>query len=246
MRAGDIETNPGPPSIPEPMLLEEQNLNSTLNKPDYDLFPTRHFFFEEAAISAPGIILIREKCHNFIYSCSHCNSLNDCFKNFMKFYVKQAIPFSNKMVTMIMECLHCLRCAYCLNKTKHRNNRFLPNGFVCNEDCENKYMNEFICTYSDRLRQVIFNNEHRARAMWIKHLGLRIMNNIGRVPTCGDHFTYKVCITDIITKCLIEKYHLNYANLFQETTLGGASLLEQLRNYINKGKQYPISEKING
>ena len=198
MRAGDIETNPGPPFIPEPMLLEEQNLNHTFNIPDYDLFPTRHFFFEEAAISAPGIILIREKCHNFIYSCSHCNSLNDCFKNFMKFYVKQAIPFSNKMVTMIMECLHCLRCAYFLNKTKHRNNRFLPNGFVCNEDCENKYMNEFICTYSDRLRQVIFNNEHRARAMWIKHLGLRIMNNIGRVPTCGDHFTYKVCITDCL------------------------------------------------
>ena len=258
---------------------------------------------------------------------------------------QKPVPLSNAMIAIIVECIQCMRCAYCLNTTQFRPNKFLPNGFICSQECENQYMNEFICKYSDTERQIIFHPEHRTRALWIKHLGLRTMNNIGRVPTCGEHYSYRTCITDclnvneikkwildpsnntkerkkrakkrnipainadtiielifniaggancagencaknlwlfkgesvydnktglqycsqicyqsrkkkkgcchkekiqILQSCIKEKYHLSHKNLFQEPVAGGSSLLEQLRNYIDKKKENTGKEKIEG
>ena len=345
LKAGDIETNPGPPMIPEPMLLEEEKLSTTLNLPEKDLFDINDFNFEEFLIKPHGIITIKKRLHNHIYSCASCGGLNNCFKKFMICYIKKPIPLSNTMINIIVECIQCLRCAYCLNKTKYKPNKFLPDGFVCNDECENRYMNEFICSYSETERQIKFHPEHRTRALWIKHLGIRTMNNIGRVPKCGEHYTYRTCITDcmniegikswiedptnstkerkkrakkravpsldankiielllniaggatcagencakdlwlykgeseydsktglqfcsqncnksrkkskidchkekvrIIQNCIIEKYHLSFKDLFQEPKAGGASLLEQLKNYIEKEDVSNKKERIPG
>ena len=249
------------------------------------------------------------------------------------------------MITIIVECLQCVRCAYCLKLTKFKPNKFLPAGFICSQDCEGKYMNEFICTYSDRERGIIFHPEHRTRALWMKHLGLRTMNNIGRIPSCKEHFTYRTCITDclnvgaiktwiedpenslkerkkrakkrnvpsldanhiielilniaggadcagekcarnlwlykgeseydhktglqycsnkcyrtrikkevnchkekvqIIHDCIKETYHLNQKELYQAPTLGGASLLDQLSNYVTNNQVNSLQEKTAG
>ena len=67
-------------------------------------------------------------------------------------------------------------------------------------------MNEFIGTYSEEEKCIKFYPEHRARALRIKHVGLKTMNNIGRVPTCGDHYTYRACITDCLNVDLIKEW----------------------------------------
>ena len=208
LRAGDIEKNPGPgpTRIPEPMIMEELKLSATLELPEKELYNIEYFNFEEFLLTPRGIISIKEKLHNHIYSCPPCNTLNNCFKKFMKIYIKKPIPLSNAMITIIVECLQCIRCAYCLNLTKYKPNKFLPMGFICSQDCEGKYMNEFICNYSETERSIVFHPEHRTRALWIKHLGLKTMNNIGRVPTCGEHFTYRTCITDCFNVRAIKEW----------------------------------------
>lgn len=45
-------------------------------------------------------------------------------------------------------------------------------------------MNNFICKYDEKERKIKVIPEHRTRALWIKHLGLRTLNNIGRIPSC--------------------------------------------------------------
>ena len=66
----------------------------------------------------------------------------------------------------------------------------MPPGTVCRYESEQAYMNQFIFTWS--------YSKHRIRALWIKHLGLKIVNNIGQVPTCEEHFNYKICLADSI------------------------------------------------
>ena len=200
LRSGDIEENPGPGllRIPEPMILEETRLSATLEFPEKQLYNIEYFNFEEFLLIPRGIIIIKEKLHNHIYSCPPCDNLNNCLKKFLKIYIKKPIPLSNAMIAIIVECLQCVRCAYCLKFTKFKPNKFLPMGFICNQECESKYMNEFICTYSETERGIVFHPEHRTRALWIKHLGLKTMNNIGRIPTCEEHFTYRTCITDCL------------------------------------------------
>ena len=347
LRSGDIEENPGPGLliIPEPMILEETRLSANLEFPSKQLYDIGYFNFEEFLITPRGIVAIKEKLHNHIYSCPPCENLNNCLKKFLKIYIKKPIPLSNAMITIIVECLQCVRCAYCLKLTKFKPNKFLPAGFICSQDCESKYMNEFICTYSENERGIIFHPEHRTRALWMKHLGIRTMNNIGRIPACKEHFTYRTCITDclnvgaikdwiedpennlkerkkrakkrivpsldanhiielilniaggavcagekctknlwlykgeseydhktglqycnsrcystrkklkinchkekvqIIQDCIKETYHLNHRELYQEPTLGGASLLEQLTNYVTNNQANLLQEKIAG
>jgi len=347
LRSGDIEENPGPGllTIPEPMILEETRLSANLEFPEKQLYDIGYFNFEEFLIIPRGIIAIKEKLHNHIYSCPPCDNLNNCLQKFLKIYIKKPIPLSNAMVTIIVECLQCVRCAYCLKLTKYKPNKFLPAGFICSQDCEGKYMNEFICTYLDRERSIIFHPEHRTRALWMKHLGLRTMNNIGRIPSCKEHFTYRTCITDclnvgaiktwiedpenslkerkkrakkrnvpsldashiielilniaggavcagekcarnlwlykgeseydhktglqycssrcyrtrikkeinchkekvqIIHDCIKETYHLNQKELYQTPTLGGASLLDQLSNYVTNNQVNSLQEKTAG
>ena len=43
LRSGDIETNPGPPKIPEPMILEEEKISTTLELPEKDLYQIKGF-----------------------------------------------------------------------------------------------------------------------------------------------------------------------------------------------------------
>ena len=111
MRAGDIESNPGPgPSkIPELMILEELKLSSTLTLPERELYNIEYFNFEEFLLTPRGITIIKEKLHNHIYSCPPCNNLNNCFKKFLKLYIKKPIPLSNAMIKILVECLQCIR-----------------------------------------------------------------------------------------------------------------------------------------
>ena len=67
LRSGDIETNPGPPKIPEPMILEEEKLSTTLELPEKELYQIKDFNFEEFLISPHGIITIK-KDFTIIYS----------------------------------------------------------------------------------------------------------------------------------------------------------------------------------
>ena len=39
--------------------------------------------------------------------------------------------------------------------------------------------------------------------MWIRYLGLRTMNNIGRTPSCKLHYSYKICLMDFMDRSLI-------------------------------------------
>ena len=197
LRAGDIEPNPGP-DIPETPILDEQNFYVTFDIPDIELFPHKEFQFEEMAITSEGKEIIKQKCYNHIYSCPYCISINECFKKFMFFYIGKKITMSNTMVAVIIECLKKYRCAFCLEYTSNNPNTYLPDGFTCGQDCETNYMNKFICTFDENEKGIKFLNIHRSRAQWIKYLGLRAMNNIGRIPTCGEHFTYKICLLDSI------------------------------------------------
>ena len=140
MRAGDIESNPGP-IIPEIQILEEQNMYLSFKLPTVELYPVQPFDFEEFAISRIGIEKLRQRMHNYIYSCPGCKDINECFKVFMTFYIKTKVTLSNTMVAIITECMQRKRCAYCLEYTKNRPNKFLPTGFICVEECEGKYMN---------------------------------------------------------------------------------------------------------
>ena len=117
-----------------------------------------------------------------------CKTLNKCFKTFSKFYVKSPIFLSRIMVNTITECLTCYRCAVCLNYSNQFQSEFFPKGFTCSQQCAAYYMDKFILPFS--------NLEHRSRANWIKHLGLRSMNNIGRTPSCKLHYIYKICLMD--------------------------------------------------
>jgi len=74
LRAGDIEKNPGPgpTRIPEPMILEELKLSSTLELPEKELYDIEYFNFEEFLLTPRGIIMIKEKLYNHIYSCPSC------------------------------------------------------------------------------------------------------------------------------------------------------------------------------
>ena len=82
------------------------------------------------------------------------------------------------------------RCPFCLKASNKYKGRFLPNGFVCSPTCESDYIDKFILPFN--------HSEHRCRAKWIQHLGLRSMNNFGRLPTCKDHFSFRICLLDTI------------------------------------------------
>ena len=198
------------------MILEELKLSATLILPEIELYNIDHFNFEEFLLTPRGIIAIKEKLHNHIYSCTSCDNLNDCFKKFLKIYIKKPIPLSNAMIAILVEYLQCVRCAYCLNPTQYKINKFLPAGYICGQECEGKYMNEFICTYSESERCIKFHPEYRTRALWIKHLGLKTMNNIGRVPTCGEHYTYRTCITDCLNIDIIKDWIADPENNIRE------------------------------
>ena len=116
------------------------------------------------------------------------SSLNNCLKKYLCFYVKTPIMLANTKITTILECLQRHRCTYCLHLTNHFSSKYFPIGFVCSAHCEIHYMEKFIIPTN--------HSEHRCRALWIKHLGLCTMNNIGRVPNCKEHFTFKICILD--------------------------------------------------
>ena len=88
LRSGDIETNPGPPKIPEPMILEEEKLSTTLELPEKELYQIKDFNFEEFLIKPHGIITIKKRLHNHIFSCPPCGGLNNCFKKFLICYIK--------------------------------------------------------------------------------------------------------------------------------------------------------------
>jgi hypothetical protein len=125
LRAGDIESNPGP-IIPEIQILEEQNMFLSFNPPETELFEINDFNFEEFAINPLGTEKIKERFHNYIYSCNCSKSLKECFKIFMTFYIKTRSNLSNTMITIINECLQRKRCAYCLEYTNNNLNKYLP------------------------------------------------------------------------------------------------------------------------
>ena len=56
------------------------------------------------------------------------------------------------------------------------------------------------------------NSEHRCRAKWIQHLGLRSMNNFGKLPSCKDHFSFKICLLDSINLENIKNWALSPVN----------------------------------
>ena len=60
IRSGDVEENPGPPQIPELQVLEEQNIQLAFNIPQFELYNTNYFNFEEFAITQGGIKKIKE------------------------------------------------------------------------------------------------------------------------------------------------------------------------------------------
>ena len=134
----------------------------------------------------------------------------------MFFYIGEKITLSNTMVAIIIECLQKHRCAYCLEPTNNAQNEFLPNGFTCGGECETNYMNKFICMLDGVENRVKFRNVHRSRGQWIKYLGLRSMNNIGRTPTCGVHYTYKICLFDSISLTGIADWIENPINTTKE------------------------------
>ena len=69
--------------------------------------------------------------------------------------------------------------------------------------------------------RVKFRNVHRSRGQWIKYLGLRSMNNIGRTPTCGVHYTYKICLLDSISLTGIADWIGNPINTTKERKRNG-------------------------
>ena len=82
----------------------------------------------------------------------------------MTFYIK-----TRSMITIINECLQNKRCAYCLEYTNNNLNKYLPTGNVCGEECEGKYLNNFICRFNEDQLRITLHTEHRSRALWIKH-----------------------------------------------------------------------------
>ena len=134
----------------------------------------------------------------------------------MFFYIGEKITLSNTMIAIIIECLQKHRCAYCLEPTNNAQNEFLPNGFTCGGECETNYMNKFMCMFDGVENRAKFRNIHRSRGQWIKYLGLRSMNNIGRTPTCGVHYTYKICLLDSISPTGIADWIENPINTTKE------------------------------
>ena len=187
LQSGDVHPNPGPLSDLL-QIIAEKNHTPTFNIPQIQTFPHQTFDFESFFIDPTAQQIVKERCFNIIYSCSAHPNLNDCFAIFTKFYVKQSIALCNVVTTTITECLLGYRCAFCLKAWNKHKGRFLPDGFVCSPTCESDYMDKFILPYN--------HSEHRCRAKWIQHLGLRPMNNFGRLPTCKDHFPSEfVCLT---------------------------------------------------
>ena len=74
-------------------------------------------------------------------------------------------------------------------KNRKYSGAFLPQWYICNNTCEIDYMDEFILPFN--------SSKHRCRAKWVQHLGLRSMNNFGRLPSCKDHFSFKICLLDL-------------------------------------------------
>ena len=109
---------------------------------------------------------------------------------FLSMYIKQKVTLSNSLINTIRDYLEGCRCTYFLETTANYIRNFMPPGTVCRYESEQAYMNQFIFTWS--------YSKHRIRALWIKHLGLKIVNNIGQVPTCEEHFNYKICLADSI------------------------------------------------
>ena len=202
LRAGYIETNPGPSSpkdnatglspapflFPPTQILLQPDTNINFNVPDIPIHDIPKFDFLEFYTTPHGRELVRQRCYNILFSCPSCKSLNNCLNKFSKFHVKSAIPLSRMMVNTITECLTCYRCAVCLHYSNRFQTEFLPQGFTCSQECATYYMDNFIMPFN--------YSEHRSRANWIKHLGLRSMNNIGRTPSCKKHYSYKICLMD--------------------------------------------------
>ena len=105
--------------------------------------------------------------------------------------IKTKITLSNALITTLQECLGEYRCMYCLESSGDFLGNFLPPGMICCNDCEQNFMNKFILPWS--------YSKHQVRALWIKHLDLKTLNNIGRAPTCNEHYNYKVCLADFIS-----------------------------------------------
>ena len=103
LTAGDIESNPGP-EIPETPIIDEQNFYIIFDIPDIELYEHNEFQFEEMAITVVGKEPIKQRCHNNIYSCPSCISINKCFKKSMFFYIREKITLScnyNRMLKKI-------------------------------------------------------------------------------------------------------------------------------------------------
>ena len=77
-------------------------------------------------------------------------------------------------------------------------------------------MNNFICKYDEKERKIKVIPEHRTRALWIKHLGLRTLNNIGRIPSCGEHYTYRTCLMDCMNINGIKEWIEDERNITKE------------------------------
>ena len=184
-----VHPNPGPLSDLL-QIIAEKNHTPAFNIPHINTFPHQNFDFESFFIDPAARTIVKERCFNVIYSCSAHPNLNDCFAIFTKFYVKHSVALSNIVTTTITECLLGYRCAYCLKASNKHKGTFLPDGYVCSPTCESEYMDKFILPFN--------HSEHRCRAKWVQHLGLRSMNNFDRLPSCKDHFSFRICLLDTI------------------------------------------------
>ena len=196
--SGNVDPNLGPAATAELLqIMGERECAPDFQIPDIKLFPHKIFDFESFYIHPQARQIVKERCFNIIYSCSAAHAkLNNCFKVFTKFYIKNSVPISNIVTTTINECRIGYRCAFCLQASNGYNVAFFPKGFVCSYVCEEHYMNKFILPYN--------KSEHRCRAQGVKHIGLRSMNNFGRFPNCKDHFSFKICLMDTVDRDCIK------------------------------------------
>ena len=207
LTSGNVETNPGPTIIQEPNLVEllftvdahnpeiiwEDETPADFTIDPFLLYDIQHFDLEEFMINRQGWEHGKKLCHNILFSCDTCESLESCLRIFLAMYVKRKVTLSNALINKLSYiCLYVLRCMYCLMSTKQFIWNFMPKGTICGDKCEQDFMTKFILPWS--------HSKHRICALWIKHLGLKTMNNIGRVPMCKEHFNYKICFADSISK----------------------------------------------
>ena len=215
--AGDIESNPGPTTIQDPdfitLLFSADSHNPKLvgaarhttdfTFPSKTLYNIQPFNIEEFIYCWQGWEHVKKLYHNILCSCDACSSLENCMQIYLTMHIKTKVTLSNILITTILECLEEYRCMYCLDPSGDYQGNFMPKGTVCCFNCEQNYMNNFIIPWS------FF--KHRVRALWIKYLGLKTMNNIRRTPTCKEHYNYKICLADSVDVQRIKTW-LGYPN----------------------------------